>query len=68
MAREAKFSWRKITHVLNVKILEVQSFRSNAIIFFKGHVQRKNIKKKQRMIKKKQKQKECYTVKSIMLF
>ena len=42
MAGEAKFSWRKITRVLNVKILEVQRSRSNTIIFFKGHARWEN--------------------------
>ena len=57
MAREAKFSWRKITHVLNVKILEVQSSRSNAIIFFKGHVQRKKYQEEAKNDKKQTKTK-----------
>ena len=42
MAGEAKFSWRKITRVLNVKILEVRRSRSNTIIFFKGHARWEN--------------------------
>ena len=44
MAWEAKFSWRKITRVLNVKILEVQRSRSNTIIFFKGHARWENFR------------------------
>ena len=38
----SRFSRRKITRVLNVKILEVQRSRSNTIIFFKGHARWEN--------------------------
>ena len=81
MAREAKFSWRKITRVLNVKILEVQRSRSNTIIFFKGHARRESCReeakknKKNKQTNKKQKDQSNIhyllpgsTFKSIMLF
>ena len=58
MAREAKFSWRKITRVLNVKILEVQRSRSNTIIFFKGHARRESCREEAKKNKKKQTNKQ----------
>ena len=56
MAWEAKFSWRKITRVLNVKILEVQRSRSNTIIFFKGHARRVSCREEAKKNKKTNKQ------------
>ena len=58
MAWEAKFSWRKITRVLNVKILEVQRSRSNTIIFFKGHARRESCREEAKKNKKKQTNKQ----------
>ena len=56
MAGEAKFSWRKITRVLNVKILEVQRSRSNTIIFFKGYARQESCREEAKKNKKTNKQ------------